>query len=322
MHSDTSPPPATTLRSAVMFLAIGLALYVAAFAVSERLAYRAGHDNPFFKIATTDRQEFDWVILGASHAMPFDFAGVNASIETGTGQRILNLAGPGTGPLYNRFVLEQFLQTHRTASVLYVADSFAFQSRSWNEDRFLDSKLLGRTPLDASQARRLLRYVVAEGVDVRALLDYVTGFSKVNDRDRLKPDIWEGAAQFDRVNRPSAVADAKRIAYLYPDAGGREAAMARYLDVFAALIDLARQRDIRVTVIKLPVPPQFYAKLPDEAAFDAGLANLLASKGVQFADFSSVMAEPRFYFDSDHLNRQGVEAFVKTYLNPILAGQH
>jgi hypothetical protein len=268
-----------------------------------------------------EMQEFDWVILGASHAMPFDFAGVNASMEKDAGRRILNLAGPGTGPLYNRFVLEQFLETRRAANVLYVADSFAFQSRTWNEDRFLDSKLAGRTPFDVSQARRLLGYVVAEGVDVRALLDYVTGFSKLNNRERLKPDIWEGEAQFDRVNRPSVAADAKRIAYLYPDASGRQAAMARYLDVFAALIDQARQRDIGVTVIKPPVPPQFYAKLPDEAAFDAALAALLARKGARFADFSTVMGEARFFFDSDHLNRQGVKVFVETYLNPILTGK-
>jgi hypothetical protein len=167
----------------------------------------------------------------------------------------------------------------------------------------------------------LLRYVVTEGVGARALLDYLTGFSKLNNRERLKPDIWEGEAQFDRVNRPSAAADAKRIAYLYSDAGGREVALARYLDVFAVLIDQTRQRDIRLTVIKLPVPPQFYAKLPDEAGFDAALTELLARKGAHFADFSTMMGEPRFYFDSDHLNRQGVEAFVKAYLNSILTGQ-
>jgi hypothetical protein len=314
-------PSATRFRSAVWFLAIGLALYVAAFAVSEILVCRTGRDNPFFKIATTDRQEFDWVILGASHAMPFDFAGVNASIETATGRRILNLAGPGTGPLYNRYVFEQFLETHRTANVLYALDSFAFQSRTWNEDRFADSKLLGRTPFAAAQARRLFRYVVAEDVDVRALLDYLTGFSKLNNRDRLQPDIWEGEAQFDRVNRPSAAADAKRIAYLYSDALRRDAAMQRYLAIFADMIELARQRGIQVAVIKLPVPPQFYAELPDEAAFDARLTTLLAGKRVLFADFSMAMGEPRFYFDSDHLNRQGVELFVKTYLNPILTGQ-
>ena len=69
MQTGAPLPPATTLRSAVLFVVIGLALYLATFAVSERLVYRSGHDNPFFKIATADARDFDWVILGASHAM-------------------------------------------------------------------------------------------------------------------------------------------------------------------------------------------------------------------------------------------------------------
>jgi len=32
------------------------------------------------------------------------------------------------------------------------------------------------------------------------------------------------------------------------------------------------------------------------------------------------MDESRFYSDSDHLNRQGVVLFVKTYLTAILTG--
>ena len=55
-----------------------------------------------------EKREFDWVILGASHAMPLDFADFNAQMQHETGLQIINLASPGTGPLYNRFVLEHF----------------------------------------------------------------------------------------------------------------------------------------------------------------------------------------------------------------------
>jgi hypothetical protein len=34
--------------------------------------YRNGHSNPLFKIATAEVKAFDWVILGASHAMPLE----------------------------------------------------------------------------------------------------------------------------------------------------------------------------------------------------------------------------------------------------------
>ena len=123
-------------KSALLFVAIGLLLYAGVFFATERLLMRNGHSNPFFKIATAEVHDYDWVILGASHAMPFDFADFNALMQRETGLRIINLAAQGTGPLYNRFVFEHFLRAHRTRNLLYVVDSFALTSRAWNEDRF------------------------------------------------------------------------------------------------------------------------------------------------------------------------------------------
>jgi hypothetical protein len=301
-------------KSALLFTAIGLLLYGGAYYAAERLMYRMGDSNPFFKIATAGDRPYDWVILGASHAMPLDFEDFNAVMERETGQRILNLASPGTGPLYNRFVLEHFLRRHRTANLLYVLDSFAFYSAIWNEDRFADAKLLRRTPFQPTLARRFLDYSMHEGVDALAVLDYVTGFSKINNRERFQRDVWEGEAKFDRVHRPSAAADRKRIAYLYPAALPNPEVLSRYLQALAALIETARQEGVRVVVIKMPVPARFHGQLPDEAAFDDAISGLLASQGTPFHDFSLAMDEPRFYFDADHLNRAGVTEFLALHL--------
>lgn len=318
-NGDTDRKSAGRLgRSALRFVAIGLGLYAAAFYGAERLLYRTGDTNPFFKTATSAERSYDWVILGASHAMPLDFADFNADMERETGLRILNLATPGTGPLYNRFVLEQFLHRHRAANVLYVLDSFAFYSRTWNEDRFADAKLLRRTPFQPALARRLLDYSLREGVDARAVLDYLTGFSKINNRERFQRDIWEGEAQFDRVHRPSAAADRKRIAYLYPESEPDPAVFSRYLQQFEALIALARRDGVRVVAIKTPVPARFHALIPDEAAFDDTISRLLADEQVPFHDFSLSMDEPRFYFDTDHLNRTGLTEFFARHLKAIL----
>ena len=304
-------------KSALIFVAIGLVLYAGLYFAAEQLLYRAGRSNPFFKIATSDERDFGWVILGASHAMPLDFADFNAGMERETGLRILNLASPGTGPLYNRFVLEQFFREHRSRGLLYVLDSFAFYSRAWNEERFADAKLLRRTPFEPAVARNLWNYSRNEGVDVRAVLDFVTGFSKINNRERFQRDTWEGEAQFDRVYRPSAAATKKRIEYLYP-ASPANAALSRYVEEFRELIALALQRGVRVVVIKMPVPAQFQSQLPDEAAFDEAISRMLASQDVPFHDFSSTMNEPRFYFDTDHLNRAGLTEFFARQLKLIL----
>jgi hypothetical protein len=316
-------PPSTSMkrlrRSALAFVACGLLLYASLFYAAEQLMRSTERSNPFFKIATMEQSTSDWVILGTSHAMPLDFDGFNALMERETRLRIVNLAAPGTGPLYNRFVLEHYLRQHRARDLLYVVDSFAFYSHTWNEDRFADSKLLARTPRDPAIAARLAQYVRREGVDPRALLDYATGFSKINNRDRFKTDVWEGEAQFERVWRPSASAVKKRIDYLYPDQT-TDAALDRYLGEFSGLLAVARQAGMRVTVIKLPTPPAFRSQLPAEARFDAALTRLLAQTGIAYQDYSEALAEPRFYFDSDHLNRAGLTDFFNRHLKDLLTG--
>ncbi len=305
------------LRPALLFIAIGLAIYAALFVASEQLVRRNGHSNPFFKIARLNEPTVDWVVLGASHAMTMDFDAFNAGMERASGRRILQLAAPGTGPLYNRFVLEHFVRSHSARHLLYVVDSFAFYSRTWNEDRFADAKLLRRTPWDPALAASLARYTHDDGVDRRALLDYASGFSKINNRERFERDLWEGEAQFDRAARPSLSAVTKRIAYLYPDHTPPEA-LSKYLGELSSLLDLARQHGMRALVVKMPLPPAFRRQLPDETAFDEGLARVLAAQGARFADFSAAIEDPRLYFDTDHLNRRGLTAFVDTALLPLM----
>ena len=304
-------------RSVIAFIGIGLMIYAGIYLAAERLMYRNGHSNPFFKIATTDVKAFDWVILGASHAMPLDFADFNGLMQNETGLKILNLASPGTGPLYNRFVLEAFLRDHTAKNLLYVADSFAFYSRTWNEERFSDAKLLRATPFDPATAWLLLQYSRSDGVDPRAVADYVTGFSKINNRDRFQKDIWEGELQFDRVYRQSAAAVKSRIAYLFPDSG-REAGLARYMTEFTRLLELAATRHINVVVIQMPTPSQFRAQLPNEPAFDEAMAAAVRTRDVGFRNLSAELDEPRFYFDTDHLNRAGVTELFNRHLKAIL----
>jgi hypothetical protein len=304
-------------KSALLFVAIGLLIYAGLSFATERLLLRNGHSNPFFKIATAEANDYDWVILGASHAMPLDFGDFNALMQRETGLRILNLAAQGTGPLYNRFVLEHFLRAHHTRNLLYVVDSFAFTSRAWNEDRFADGKLIRGTPFAPAIARRLGNYVRRDGVDPRALLDYLSGFSKINNRDRFQRDAWEGEAQFDRVYRSSATAVAQRIAYLYPDATTPELC-ARYLKQFADLIATAREHGIRVIAIKLPLPALFRDRLPNEAAFDGAVRLVLTEQAVPLRDFSAALDNSNFYFDTDHLNRAGVTESFQQLLKPLL----
>jgi hypothetical protein len=94
--------------------------------------------------------------------------------------------------------------------------------------------------------------------------------------------------------------------------------LSRYLRELEALIRQAQQRDMGVIVIKTPLPADFRRRLPEEQEFDAAMGALLRARRVPFHDFSAAMDEPRFYFDTDHLNRTGLLEFFQRYLGELL----
>jgi hypothetical protein len=289
------------------------------YAASERLIDRYGQRNRFYMIETAPPMTYDFVILGASHATVFDFDAMNAELERMTGTRILNLSVAGAGVVVNRLLFDYALRRHETRAVVYVIDSFVFYSRQWNEDRLSDARLFHRAPFDPALAALLLQ----NGWSRRRGLDYVAGFSKINNADRFEPDIRPEETRFDRIYRPVGQIDRQRMAYLYParlDDGVR-AQRARYLAAFGDLLREARARNLRVVVFKPPLPERVYRLLPDEREFDAALAETLAGHAVEFHDFSRVGNDERFFYDSDHLNRAGVRRFFERSLAPLLAGK-
>ena len=304
------------LRSAAAFVAIGTLLYGVLYAAAEWLVYQRADRNRFFMIRTAPLAEYDYVILGASHAAVFDFDDMNRRLEQMTGARILNLSVVGAGVVVNRLLLDYFLERHRTTAVVYVVDSFAFYSSEWNEGRLEDARLFQRAPFDPALARLLLRGAGAPAVAV----DYVTGFSKINNPDRFGPDRPTEAARFDRRYRPVDQIDRQRIAYLYPSIGDDTVRgnLERYLAEFEALVSSARARGIRVILLRPPLPPRTRALIPGEADFDAALRALAARTDAELHDFSEAIDDTAMYFDSDHLNRTGVTHFFEHHLEGIL----
>jgi hypothetical protein len=301
---------------ALRFTAGALVLYALLFAASEVLVRLNGHANALYKISQAGTEPYDVLILGASHAMPLDFDGMNVHVEALAQGRVLNLAAQGTGPIYQGFALDEFLSRRRARRVIYAVDGFAFRARDWNEDRLSDPGLLAHTPLSADTARHLASYVVHQGVDFHAWLDYVTGFSKVNDAKRFQRDAWEGEAQFERSWRPSSSAVAKRISYLYPK-GMDDAALQHAMLAMDRVADSVRAHGLELTIIRMPLPDAFRTRLPPDRAFDEALSRWLAARRIAYRDFSGTIPEARFYFDSDHLNREGVSRFLEM-LGPVL----
>lgn len=304
------------VRSAVVFVLIGLGLYLGVYAASELLVYRYAKRNRFYAVRTAPVDAYGFVILGASHAAALDYGGMTTRLEEMTRSRILNLAVTGGGVTVNRVLLEYFLARHTTAHVVYVVDSFAFYSVQWNEERLNDVRLFHRAPFDPVLARLLMRHPETRW---RAV-DYVLGFSKVNNPDRFKPDVDDAeGGRFERTYRPVRQIDQQRLEYLYPQSADVQPRLTRYLAELADLIRYSKSRGIRVLVVKPPIPDRIYRAIPREAEFDSALTAMLGRERVEFHDFSLVDNDPKLFFDSDHLNRAGVTRFFENHFRQALA---
>ncbi|MEX2482452.1 MAG: hypothetical protein WD928_16460 [Gammaproteobacteria bacterium] len=296
-----------------LFVLIGLGLYAGLYLWAESLVHEYGERNRFFMVAEAPPQTYDFAILGASHAMPLSYEEFNDVMEAESGGSIMNLSIEGAGILPNRLVLDYFLQRHQARNVVFFLDSFAFYSPQWNEDR-LDSALLARAPLDVDLVTTLARYPWARD----ELLPYISGFTKINNHDRFAPDRSDAELnKFDKIYRPIPQIDRERVAFLYP-AEISDSEFARYLGEFGALIDMAEEHGGRFIVVKSPTPVRYRDALPDEAAFDAAVAELLEARNVAYHDFSEVLPDDVNYYDTDHLNETGVAAFIDTHFAPLL----
>lgn len=302
---------------AARFVGLFVLLYVTCVAIAEVRVGRGAQQSAFQTLLAARGQQVDWIVLGASHALPLAYGDVPQRVEAATGETMVVLAELGAGPVYMRFVARQALMDVRPGRVLYVLDPFAFQARDWNAGRVEDRTLLRTTPLRASTAVLMAGMVVEQGVDPRAMADYLTAFSKLNPPRRFETDGWEGAAAFDRVARPSRHAVASRIDYLYPEGKGMQEA-GPALDAFERLIDEMQEAGAEVVAIRLPLPEHFRTALPDSDALLAALEDIMATRGVRYHDLSEALNDPAFYFDTDHLNRSGVDALWRDHLADMI----
>ena len=318
--SPNSPPPPNGgvrpfLMQAVWFLLIGLVLYGLVYWAAELMSAHYAVRNRFHVVKTAPQVQYDYAILGASHAAAFDYEDMNAQLEGMTHKKIINLSNVGAGITVNQVMLDYFLVAHRTKNVVYVIDSFGFYANDWNEARLQDVRLFSRAPFDLALVPILLRH----GSGVPVALDYLTGFSKINNSDRFKPDISEDeSVKFKKTYRPVKQIDTQRIGFLYPKKTDPQA-LAHYLEKLEALVKTLKQEKINMIVVKPPIPARVYQMLPNESQFDTALKLLLDKHQIEFHDFSLTSNDEKYFFNTDHLNRMGVLNFFELDLKAILA---
>lgn len=321
---EAAPSPGTAIdrsrfwKRAAIFLGLGVLLYLGLFLWSENLARTHAQRNRFHQILHREPTHFDYVLLGASHAAVFDYRDMNQKVEQAFGGSVMNLANVGAGITLNRFLLDLFLDRHSTDAVVYILDSFVFYSPEWNEVRIQDVELYRRAPWSLGLAGRLIADPDARG----AAVDYLTGFSKINNQNRFGPDLFDAeTSTFDRSYRPIPQIDRQRMEFLYPDGATPELLRERpYLEEFVELGRGLQERGIEFIVVRQPIPERIQGMLPNEEDFVEEIQRIASENDFRLLDFSDVNNDREYFYDSDHLNQEGATRFLEDYLGPAISG--
>lgn len=296
---------------------IGLLIYVAVYVAAEIMVHQSSLKNRLFMINTAPKTEYDYVIVGASHAMPFEFEDMNERLEQFTDASIINLSIEGGGPVPARFLTDYFIADHTPKNVLYMIDSFAFYSDQWNEVRIDDPELISRAPFDLNLLYTLWKYPSTRDL----MPGYLTGFYKINNQERFESDLSDAErSRFTRTYRTNARVDKRRMAFLYPESKSVDT-IDKYIGELGKLASTLEERGINLVAIKTPLPQRVLETLSGEDEFDDKVRSVLGRHGFALHDFTRVANDDAFFYDTDHLNRDGVINFMDTYLGEFLRSE-
>lgn len=314
-------PPRLNLNRVALAGLIGVLLYAGLAAYVESRVHAHGLRNPFFKVSTSTVSEPHLLILGASRALPLVYDDMNDALQERLGAPVMNLAMQGSGIVPNRLLADYFLREHgadKVLGVIYVLDSFAFNSSEWNEERLVDVGIWQRAPLDPQLVATLWRATREMDVPASVFWNYLSGFPKVNDPTGWNErDVWPDETKFDSTYSRSSLQEQARIAFLYPrDAD--EAVRPVYEEQFRQLAAKLSELGIPMVVVSPPLREAFLDVVPGEAEFKERLRALVDELGVPFFDFSAVGYEDELFLDPDHLNRTGALRFLEQDLAPML----
>lgn len=253
------------------------------------------------------REYYDVVMLGTSHARIFSRYQNHERVEKALDRKFINLSQGGErGGVRNQQVyLDYFLRRRNTAETLvYFVDPFVFYRSSLDNNE----KIYINEPYRKDFAS-LLKQVET---DTKKIDFYNTKDSRgiqpieYPEFDKTYQETQSGTPSLDAIN--------ERIQFLYTD-DYNKVKFDETLRVLMGTITKAKNEGMRVIVI---VPTtQLPEQLGDKYVLEALKEE--SNKGdFEYYNYSHIISDTAMYYDTDHLNTEGIVFFTKQYLKPIL----
>jgi len=256
-------------------------------------------------------KHLDAAFLGSSRAYLFSrFQANHAITEAELGRTVFNMAMPsGGGVRPARFYFEEFLARGNRCDVLvYFLDPFVFFATGPNDGH----KFVWFEPFRLDFFLRMAR----DGYPRAQLVDYL--------RSKFGRD-WLFQRRELLVEHRSALTpndlDPERIRmrrdHLYYQ-GLSDATFRRYRREFVRIAERCEREGICLVVI---IPPTLLGAEPGAKALVDWLQEERKRVTFGFHDYVDAVPEPRYFYNLDHLNTEGVRRFMRGFVAPALNGE-
>jgi len=307
---------------AIVFILIGLVIYAGLYFWSDYLIERNTEFNRLYAIQSSEINNYDFIILGASRANPLTYGDMQNRLEELIDGKLINLSFPGGGIVPNLFHYEYFNTRHTADNVVYVLSPFAFHSEMWNESRISDLDFYQRSLFCADLTSLYFNFFSRNLCNsIGTPIDYLSGFSKINNQDRFKKDIPAGEKNFDETFFHTEARDIERINYLYSEGLNSELFIG-YLEQLKELISEVQAEDKDFIIIRPPLRDEFVDKLndkfPELVEYEELILELVTENEIPYYDLTGVSNKNEFFIDPDHLNKEGVSDLIENHLANIL----
>ena len=249
--------------------------------------------------------EIDALVIGSSHA----YRGYDPRIFKREGLTIFNLGSSSQSPIQSYYLLKKYIE--ELDPKLVIIEVFPETFTSDGIESTID--LTSNCPLDMELMQMTFSF--------RNIKPFNAMVYRIIDQEVLNHNYYESkTVQLDRYISGGYVEREMGHSkpYVIPDSIDLDLDE-NQLIAFEKSLDLLKDKGIRVILVQAPVTKKLYNAFREEESF-----NELMSGYGEYYNFNEIelLQDSILYYDSNHLNQNGVEEFNEMLLDTLIEKFH
>lgn len=238
-----------------------------------------------------ENTSYDFLLMGSSHGRLFSRNRNHILVEEAFGKKGATIAGGSSCVIPAEIFLDLFYSKKNSAeTILYFIDPWCFYSDKYNSGYVFEHEQFDL---------ELLIAMIQYRVDPKIIKDYLSRTLRQGQKPYVDKNVQPQTEQLEAIDTNVVQ---MRLLDLYENEIGRKS-NPEYRQAFLNSIENAKKHDSEMIFI---IPPTLYTDPHHD-----DLKAFLDQHALTYLDMSKSVSNPKFYYDHDHLNVEGVKLFLE-----------